>query len=209
MNGVCDPDERRDSAPRDPSLPFPILHTPRLRLRPIGQRDANTLHAILADEETMRYYGSPPHRTLAETDALIATIAARVARRELLRWGLTRRDDDRLFGSCSLHAFDLGRHRAETGYALHRDAWGQGLMAEALTAILGYAFGPLGLHRVEAIIDDANGRSKGLLLKLGFVYEGVLRERYPVGDRFEDEHYYGLLAREWHARRAAFPPRGE
>lgn len=206
MNGVCDPDERRDPLPRDPFLPFPILHTPRLRLRPIGQHDADTLHAILADEETMRYYGSPPHRTLAETDALIATIAARIARRELLRWGLTRRDDDRLLGSCSLHAFDLGRHRAETGYALHRDAWGQGLMAEALTAILGYAFGPLRLHRVEAIIDDANGRSKGLLLKLGFVYEGALRERYPRGNGFVDEHYYGLLAREWHARRATATP---
>jgi ribosomal-protein-alanine N-acetyltransferase len=200
MNGTRDPDERREGAPRDPFVPFPILHTHRLRLRPIGPHDASALHALLADEETMRYYGHPPHRTLAETDAIVATIASRIARRELLRWGLTRRDDDRLIGSCSLHAFDLGRSRAETGYILHRDAWGQGLMAEALTTILDHAFGPLGLHRVEAIIDDANGRSKGLLLKLGFVYEGALRERYPVGDRFEDEHYYGLLAREWRAR---------
>jgi len=54
------------------------------------------------------------------------------------------------------------------------------------------------LHRVEAIIDIVNERSKGLLLKPGFTYEGNLRQRYPFHDRFEDEHYFGLLKGEWH-----------
>jgi len=38
----------------------------------------------------------------------------------------------------------------------------------------------------------------GLLLKLGFIYEGNLRQRYSFRDRFEDEHYFGLLKDEWH-----------
>jgi ribosomal-protein-alanine N-acetyltransferase len=49
----------------------------------------------------------------------------------------------------------------------------------------------------EAVIDDANTRSNGLLLKLGFTYEGTLRERYYFRDRFEDENYYGLLKHQW------------
>ncbi len=61
-----------------------------------------------------------------------------------------------------------------------------------------YGFDLLGLHRVEAIIDMANERSKGLLLKLGFTYEGNLRQRYSFRDHFEDEHYFGLLRDEWH-----------
>jgi RimJ/RimL family protein N-acetyltransferase len=71
-------------------------------------------------------------------------------------------------------------------------------MTEAVSAILTYGFDFLGLHRVEAIIDIANERSQGLLLKLGFSYEGNLRQRYFFRDQFEDEHYFGLLRNEWH-----------
>jgi [ribosomal protein S5]-alanine N-acetyltransferase len=66
------------------------------------------------------------------------------------------------------------------------------------SAILNYGFTELRLHRVEAIIDIANKRSKSLLLKPGFIYEGILRQRYPYRDHFEDEHYFGLLRDEWH-----------
>ncbi len=71
------------------------------------------------------------------------------------------------------------------------------MMNEAMSAILTYGFDFLGLHCVEAIIDIANERSKGLLLKLGFTYAGNLRQRYFFRDRFEDEHYFGLLKDEW------------
>jgi [ribosomal protein S5]-alanine N-acetyltransferase len=71
-------------------------------------------------------------------------------------------------------------------------------MTEAVSAILTYGFDCLGLHRMEAIIDIANERSKGLLLKLGFSYEGNLRQRYFFRDQFEDEHYFGPLRNEWH-----------
>ena len=53
--------------------------------------------------------------------------------------------------------------------------------------------------RTEAIIDIANEGSKGLLLKLGFTYEGNLRQRYPLSGQFLDEHYFGLLKHEWNA----------
>ncbi len=70
------------------------------------------------------------------------------------------------------------------------------MMSEAMSSILTYGFAELGLHRVEAIIDIANERSKSLLLKLGFTYEGNLRQRYSFQGRFEDQHYFGLLKRE-------------
>jgi ribosomal-protein-alanine N-acetyltransferase len=72
-------------------------------------------------------------------------------------------------------------------------------MGEALSAILTYGFTEMELHRIEAIIDVANERSKGVLLKLGFQYEGNLRQRYLFRGGFEDEHYFGLLRDEWQA----------
>jgi [ribosomal protein S5]-alanine N-acetyltransferase len=128
----------------------------------------------------------------------IRRIQARYEQREGLRWGITLRGEGRLIGSCSLHNFDPGFHRVETGYELERASWGKGIMTEAMSAILTYGFTELGLHRVEAIIDIVNDRSKGLLLKLGFTYEGNLRQRYYINDSFEDEYYFGLLKDEWH-----------
>jgi ribosomal-protein-alanine N-acetyltransferase len=179
---------------------FPRLTTDRLVLRAIQPGDAEALFPIFSDADAMQYYGHLPHQSLADTQALIAQTQVRYVQRAALRWGITRAGDDRMIGSCGFHRFDDGFHRAETGYELQRAAWGQGIMAEAMTAILSFGFTELGLHRVEAIIDDANARSKGLLLKLGFTYEGALRERFHFGDRFEDEYFFGLLAHEWQSR---------
>lgn len=178
---------------------FPTLTTERLRLRPIEPRDAEDLFLTYSDEETMRFYGQP-YRSLDDALLLIEFRQADYEQRRGIRWGITRKDDDRIIGSCGFHHFDTNYYRAETGYILNRAFWGQGIMAEALSAILTYGFNEMGLHRIEAIIDIANERSKNLLLKLGFQYEGNLRQRYAFRGGFEDEHYFGLLNDEWQAR---------
>jgi [ribosomal protein S5]-alanine N-acetyltransferase len=178
---------------------FPSLTTKRLHMRQFQPSDAGDYFDIFSDEQTMHYHGSLPYHTLDQMHARLKWLYTSYAQRELIRWVITLRGDDRLIGSCGLFAFDEGFHRAETGYELNRAYWGQGLMAEAMSAVLTYAFNEMGLHRVEANIDIENKRSKGLLLKLGFTYEGNLRERYVLGDQLLDEHYFGLLDREWHA----------
>jgi len=70
-------------------------------------------------------------------------------------------------------------------------------MTEAMSAILTYAFTEPGLQRIEAVVDDVNEPSKGLLRKLGFIHEGTLRRRFFFRNRFWDEHYFGLLRDEW------------
>jgi RimJ/RimL family protein N-acetyltransferase len=179
---------------------FPSLTTNRLLLRHILPGDAEALFAILSDDEAMEFYGNEPHQSLDDTKELIRQIEERHARKEALRWGITFKGEDRLIGSCSIFHFDAGFDCAETGYELNRAFWGKGIMTEAMSAILTFGFSELGLHRVEAIIDIENERSKGLLLKLGFTYEGNLRQRFPFRDQFLDEHYFGLLKDEWHGQ---------
>ncbi|HEX7733909.1 MAG TPA: GNAT family N-acetyltransferase, partial [Ktedonobacteraceae bacterium] len=172
---------------------FPTLTTERLVLRQIRGEDVEALFAILSDPQVIEFYGSEPHHSLADTQAMIEKIEERYARREALRWGVTFKGEDRLLGTCSFHHFDAAYHRAETGYELNRAHWRQGIMYEAVSAVLTCGFTELCLGRIEALIDIDNAGSKGLLLKLGFTYEGNLRQRYSLGDQFVDEHYFGLL----------------
>jgi RimJ/RimL family protein N-acetyltransferase len=174
-----------------------VLDTPRLRLRPLQPADAAAVFAWHADPEAMRYWSTPPWTDPAQADALIARDQAAMAAGDFIRLGLQRRDDGRLVGACSLFAFLLTSRRAEIGYLLARDCWGQGLMHEALTALLDHGFAVLDLNRVEADIDPRNGGSRRTLERLGFRLEGLLRERWIVGGEVSDTGLYGLLRRDW------------
>ncbi len=175
----------------------PQIETPRLVLREIRASDADATFATFSDAQTMEFYGEAPHQSVEESRALIRAIADWYARRQGIRWGITRRGADEVIGSCGLFKFDEGFSRAETGYELRRAYWRQGIMAEAMRGLLGFGFGAMGLHRIEASVDGANERSQGLLRKLGFTHEGTLRQRFAWQGRFIDEHYFGLLRDEW------------
>lgn len=184
--------------PLDPAFDsFPRLETPRLILRQIQPADAEALFATFSDEAVMEFYGDPPHRSIEDSRELVRRQHEWYVRREGIRWGITRRGEDVVIGSCGLFKFDEEAQRAETGYELGQAYWRQGIMSEALGAMLSFAFETMGLHRVEAVTDGANERSQGLLRSLGFTHEGNLRQRFFFRDRFWDEHYFGLLHDEW------------
>lgn len=176
---------------------FPSLSTNRLLLRKIVPGDAEGLFVIRSDEEGMKFFGHEPHTSVDETKDVIKLMEERYVRKEAFHWCITLRGEDRLIGTGNLFQFDEGFHCAKTGYELNRALWGRGIMTEAMSAILTFGFCELGLHRIEAVIDIENVRSKNLLLKLGFTYEGNLRQRYFFRSQFLDEYYFGLLKDEW------------
>jgi [ribosomal protein S5]-alanine N-acetyltransferase len=176
------------------------LDTARLHLRPLALADAAALYRIYSDPVVMRHWSSPPWADPARADELIAADRVELPRGEHLRLALVRRQDDALIGTCSLFAFHAASRRAELGYALARDAWGHGLMAEALDALVTWAFDVLNLNRLEADIDPRNTASAKSLARLGFVPEGRLRERWIVSGEVSDAAIYGLLRSDWRAR---------
>ena len=186
--------------PRFTDLP---LATPRLALRPQQAADAGALFEIFSDPRAMRYWSTPPWTTpqqaverIEQDNAWLEEGAA--LRLALVPRGAAEQDLGRgVIGTVSLFAFDAASQRAEIGYILAPRAWGRGLMHEALCALVAYAFGPLGLRRLEADIDPRNERSGKALERLGFRPEGLLRERWSVAGEVSDSALFGLLAREW------------
>ncbi len=176
---------------------FPALTTNRLQLRQIRPTDAEAFFAIKSDREVMDFYGDEPHQSLEDTHVLIQQLQNSYDRREAIFWGITLKDEDAIIGSFAFISFNSDFHYAEIGYELNRAYWRQGIMAEAIPAVLTYGFTQLGLHRIEAATDARNTPSMHLLLKLGFTYEGNLRQRFFFRDQFLDAHYFGLLKDEW------------
>lgn len=186
------------------SLPevFPILTTERLVLRATADHDLHAIFELESDPIAMRYWSKLPIESLEGARETLERAKRTFPERNGLRWSITRVNDDSMLGHISLFSFSEQNRRAEVGYGLLRRHWAQGYMHEALTAVIDYAFHPLGLRRLEADIDPRNAASLRALERLGFAREGLLRERWQVGDEISDSVVLGLLASEWRARGA-------
>jgi ribosomal-protein-alanine N-acetyltransferase len=176
---------------------LPRLSGRRLDLRWLTQEDAPAILSVFGDSEVMRFWSSPPLQDLVAASALIDEIHELFRTRQLFQWGICRREDDNVIGTCTLYNLDLAHRRGEVGFALARGCWGQGLATEALDVLLDFSFNRLDLHRLEADADPENEGSLRALERQGFRREGYLRERWHHLGEVRDAVFLGLLKREW------------
>jgi RimJ/RimL family protein N-acetyltransferase len=169
------------------------LTTARLILRPLRQEDAQALFSIWSDVDAMRYFSFPTMASLEQAEDRVARKLKSSADGHDFICAVELRTTGEVLGDCALFHVDEQCRRAEIGFSLHRKHWGHGYMSEAASALIEHAFGALKLRRIEADIDPRNGASARLLERLGFVREGMLRERWIVGDEVSDSALYGLL----------------
>ncbi len=169
-------------------IDHPPLATPRLILRPLAPEHAPALHAVLSDPEAMHHWHTPPHGDLATTRQLIDALRGGTER----AWAVQPRG-----GETVGLIYYLGNAGAPgLGYILAPHLWGQGLMAEALRAVLDYGFARLQLDRVELWIDADNMRSRHLAERSGFTRRGAFRQRQPHRPASHETLVYGLTQDE-------------
>jgi [ribosomal protein S5]-alanine N-acetyltransferase len=157
------------------STSFPNLETKRLRLRQATQEDAEAIFAIFSDPKVTQFHDLDTFTHLDEAMGVIERRTKGFESGRGIRWGITRKPDDELIGSCGF-MWDRDRNAAEVGYELASQFWRQGMMSEALCAILNYGFETKGMQFVIARIMLENVASRRLLEKLGFQSKGVLKE---------------------------------
>ncbi len=102
-----------------------------------------------------------------------------------------------LVGVIGLRGLTSASKAGEIGYWLSEDAQSKGIMTRSCTALLDYAFGRRGMHRMQIRAATGNLRSRAIPARLGFTFEGVQREAELLYDHYVDLAVYGLLAQEW------------
>ena len=153
---------------------FPVLITDRIILRELRKEDAADLLVFRGDAEEQRF-NSEPLQTLEQSVALIEEVRGDYAAQTGLPWALTLKSSGRVVGLFGYHHWDHYHRRADIGYDLARELWGQGLATEALTAAIRFGFSEMQLNRIEAQTIADNEPSTRLLGRLGFALEGTRR----------------------------------
>lgn len=166
-----------------------ILKTERLILRPITIEDAEDIFEYSKLENVGSNAGWKPHENLNETKEIMEQIF--IEKSDV--FGIVLKQTNKLFGSLGL-INDPKRENEKTrmlGYSISENYWGQGYMTEAAKEIIRYGFEELHLDLISAYCYSHNKRSKRVVEKCGFSYEGklILCEKLYNGKVYDNECY--------------------
>ncbi|MBW4451759.1 MAG: GNAT family N-acetyltransferase [Nostoc indistinguendum CM1-VF10] len=170
---------------------FPELETERLLLRETTLQDAKAIFAIFSDPAVTQFHDLDTFTSIEEAIAVIGRRAKRFEQREGIRWGIARKQDNVLIGSCGF-TWNPQENSAEVGYELASTFWRQGIMTEAVHTILQFGFNKMDLRFIVAQVMLNNIASKNLLEKLGFHSQGVLEQHGFFKGQFHDLEQFVL-----------------
>ncbi len=173
-----------------------LIDGPRITLRDFHEDDLDGCMAVVGDPEVTRFLSFDTRPRGVHATALAADIArSQTDPRPDYYLAVIAKDTSTMIGFTRLGLG--GPKAAELGYAIRRDLWGQGYATEAAAVVLDFGFATLGLHRIQAACGPDNAASQRVLAKLGFSYEGRMRDHVFTNGAWRDSLLYSLLETEW------------
>lgn len=171
------------------------METERLILRPFTYTDSEDLYEYAKNPNIGPHAGWKPHEDIDETRAILKSF---MEDDEVL--AIVWRANKKVIGSIGLHKDQLrsADKVKMLGYVLSEDYWGKGIITEASRAVLAYAFTDLQLSLVTVHHYAYNQKSRRVIEKCGFHYEGTLRHCTKIfnGNTF-DLMCYSMTKDEW------------
>jgi ribosomal-protein-serine acetyltransferase len=164
-------------------------------LRALEEADADELHALIERNRAQlaRWLRWAREQTPEQTLDYIQRARAKESGGSGLRRAIIA--EQRIVGVVDFRQIDWTNRCAEIGYWLDQAHHGRGIMTSAVAALVDHAFDGLQLNRVEIRTGVENAPSRAVAERLGFRFEGTLRQSYRVTDkRYSDDAVYSLLA---------------
>jgi ribosomal-protein-alanine N-acetyltransferase len=171
-------------------------------LRPVRLRDGPSWSRLrLRDEDYLRAWEPDAEGTWVERSTTMAWpvmcsgLRATARQGQALPFSITL--DGQFAGQLTLGNVVRGSLlSAWVGYWVESGAAGGGVATGAVALAVDHAFGPVGLHRVEATVRPENAASLRVLTKLGFRDEGLLRRYLEVDGAWRDHRLLAMTRDE-------------
>ena len=177
------------------------LETDRLILRRFAVEDAAVMYRNWAnDPEVTKFLMWQPHANVDETIRILTDWAGHYEEKDWYLWAIVRKENgDEPVGSISIVQKDDHIAMVQFGYCIGQKWWHQGIMSEALAAMMRFFFEEVGVNRIEAHHDPANPNSGKVMMKCGMRREGLRRAASWNNQGICDSAIYGILAEDYAA----------
>lgn len=177
-----------------------MIETERLILRPWREDEAEELFKYANDPDIGPIAGWAPHSSVEESLEIIRTVFAAPE-----TYAVVLKSTGKPVGSCGimlpdgLHSAEMKASEGEIGYWIGKPFWGQGLIPEAVRALLHRSFNELKLHTVWCVYYEGNDKSRRVCEKCGFIYHHTNHNvTSPLGD-IRTEHFCRLTKEDYNA----------
>lgn len=154
---------------------FPILESKRLRLRQLVDSDLENVFKGLSNHKIIKYYGIS-YDSLEATKEQMKWFSDLENNEKGIWWVVCSKVDGKFLGAGGLSDLSKKNKKAEIGFWLLPEYWGNGFMTEAIPLIYKFAFDKMGLHRIEGFVETENINCKKALAKLKFNLEGIMKD---------------------------------
>lgn len=149
-----------------------IIETERLFLRGFTLDDAADLYKYAQNPNVGPHAGWKPHESIEESLKIIEKLFLE----KYHIWAMVDKKSGSVIGSIGYEEDTKrpGTGCMELGYAMSEEFWGKGLMTEAAEAVIRYGFKSMRLPMISIYHNPSNHRSKRVIEKTGFHFEGIL-----------------------------------
>jgi ribosomal-protein-alanine N-acetyltransferase len=179
---------------------LPTLDGARVALRELRAGDGVSLFTAVMNDEVRRFI-SPPPATVAGFEQFIAWTEEQRAAGQAAAFAIVPRGSDVAIGLVQLRSLQSDFSNAEWGFLMAPEFWGSGIFLDSARLAIEFAFGTIGVRRLEARAATRNARGNAALRKLGAVREGVLRKSFLRHGEMLDQAMWTIFADEWRAAR--------
>jgi len=159
----------------------PKMETKRLILRETCISDSADMFEYASDPLIGKLAGWPPHQSEAYTKVVLKNFENKKLFGQLGTVAVILKNNKKMIGTMELHSY-TPKFKAELGYTISSDYWGNGYATEASFMMLKWGFEKMGLKRIECNTYISNFRSQKVCEKLHLIYEGVKKKGYMLYD---------------------------
>lgn len=175
-----------------------ILETQRLILRPFTINDSvNVFNNWASDEQVQSLYSEPVYATLEETQVLLNKFIASYKNKDYYRWAVVLKESNMCIGQIAYFLVDDKNHFAEIEYCIGSEFQNNGYATEATKKIVEFGFEKINLHKVQICTKTINLKSKRVIEKCGFTYEGTLRDYFYYNNIYVGRLFFSILRSEY------------
>lgn len=171
------------------------IETDRLILRRFSTDDAEAMYRNWAsDPEVTKYLTWPAHASAGVSRAVLEVWTLSYEQENYYQWAIVlKAHGSDPVGSIGAVGMNDDFSMVHIGYCLGKAWWHQGIMSEALKAVMDFFFREVGANRIESRHDPRNPHSGMVMKKCGMKYEGTLRQADRNNQGICDACWYALL----------------
>ncbi len=170
------------------------IETERLILRRFELSDAQAMFDNWAsDGEVTKYLTWPAHAGVSVTEGILGEWVPQYGQKDCYRWAITLKENGpQPIGSIDVCHWREGGEVPEIGYCMGKRWWHQGIMSEALGAVIDFLFEQVGVERIVARHDVNNPHSGGVMGKCGMTFVGVREKSHQNNQGVIDTANYSI-----------------